>query len=131
MAFAFTIKSARSDAELAFVTFEGDYYTVELRGSEVSAVRRIWGYTDCQILVDLLRHLAQQERGWKDPIEWGSIESDLMLRFRSDSHGHVFVDIEIRHCRGEEDWLVKAIVQTELGQLPMIASKAAAFFQCK
>lgn len=131
MAFAFAIKSARSDAEIAFVAFEGDYFIVELRGSEVSAVRRIWGYTDCQIFVDLLHHLAQQERGWKDPIEWISIESDLMLRFRSDSHGHVFIDIEMRQYRGEEDWLVKATLQTEFGQLPKIASDTATFFQCK
>jgi hypothetical protein len=81
--------------------------------------------------VDLLHHLAQQERGWKDRIEWRSIESDLLLGFHSDSHGHVFLDIEMRHCRGEEDWLVKATVQTELGQLPKIASDAATFFQCK
>jgi hypothetical protein len=128
---AFAIKSARSDAELAFVAFEGGHFTVEFRSSEVSAVLRVWGYTDCQFLVDLLQHLAQQKRGWKDPMEWQSIESDLALQFRSDSHGHVFVAVEMRHSHGEEDWLVKAGIQTELGQLPHIAANAAAFFQSR
>ena len=126
----FTIKSSRSDTELAFIDFEGDYYNVELRGSEVSAFRHVWGYTDCELLVDLLRHLAKQERGWQEPAEWTSIESDLAMKFRSDSRGHVFVDVEMRRCRGEEDWTVMAEIQTELGQMPKIASGAASFFQC-
>src|SRR5690349_6853450 len=111
MFMTFIIKSARSDGELAFVENEGDYFKVELRSSELSAFRRIWGYTDCELFVDLLRHLAQQERGWEAPAEWKSIESDLTLRFRSDSHGHVFIDIEMHHWRGEEDWLVKTTIQ--------------------
>jgi len=39
----FTIKSVRSDAELEFVAHEGDYFTVAVRGAEVSASRRVWG----------------------------------------------------------------------------------------
>jgi hypothetical protein len=125
----FAIKSARSDATLAFVAIEGDYFTVELRSSEVSAFRRIWGYTDCQLLVDCLNHLARRERGWEGAVEWSSIESELSLRFRCNKHGHVFFDIEMRCEYSEEDWLMKATIQTELGQLPKIAADAAAFFQ--
>ncbi len=124
----FVIKSVRSDMALAFTFWEGDYFTVELQGKEVSAIRRVWGYTDCQSLVGLLYHLAQQERGWTDSAEWASIESDFALRFRSDALGHVFVHVEMAHNRGAEDWSVKAEIETELGQLPTLAKNAADFF---
>jgi len=124
----FAIKSAQSDATLKFVDFDGDSFTVELRGSEVSAVRRIWGYTDCQPLVNVLHCLARQERGWQDSAEWRSIESDLILQFRSDSRGHVFIDIQMRRSYGEEQWRLTATIQTELGQIPKIAADAASFF---
>lgn len=125
----FTIKSVRSDAELAFTGWENDYFTVELRGSEVSAVRRVWGYTDCHLLVELLHHIARQERGWDFPAEWASIEGELKLQFRSDPLGHVFVLVEMTQNRGSEDWRLKAEVETELGQLLRIAREAAHFFQ--
>lgn len=125
----FVIKSARSDAALTFVGYDGDYFLVELGGSELSAVRRIWGYTDCDLLVDLLNHLSKQERGWEEPAEWQSIEHDFTLRFRSDSHGHVFVDVELRRWHGEEDWKLETTIQTELGQLPKLAAEATTFFQ--
>jgi hypothetical protein len=113
-----------------FVSCEGDYFTVELRSSEVSATRRVWGYTDCQFLVNLLDHLSHQSHGWDPPVEWSSIESDFGLRFRSDPHGHVFVEVEMRRCDGEEDWQLKAEIRTELGQLSKVAASASSFFQC-
>jgi hypothetical protein len=129
MQHAFAIKSTKSDAELAFTECEGDYFTVELRGREISAVRRVWGYTDCQILVELLDYLAKQDRGWTVPAEWASIESELVLRLRSDMVGHVFVEVEMSYNRGGEDWRLKAEIETELGQLPRIAREAAQFFR--
>jgi hypothetical protein len=129
MQHAFAIKSTRSDAELAFTNCEGDYFTVELCGREISAVRRVWGYTDyCQNLVELLDYLAKQDRGWAVPAEWASIELELVLRWRSDLLGHVFVEIEMSH-NGGEDWRLKAEIETELGQLPRIAREAALFFR--
>jgi hypothetical protein len=111
-----------------FTAFEGDYFTVELQSKEVSAAHRVWGYTDCQTLVDLLFHVAKQERGWPDSPEWSSIERDLILRFSSDPLGHVVVQVVMTQRRGAEDWSVRAEIETELGQLPKIASRAAAFF---
>ena len=124
----FEIKSVRSDMALVFSGWDGDYFTVELHGGEVSAVRRVWGYTDCQSLVGLLWHLAKQQRGWNDPAIWSSIESDLALEFRSDVVGHVFVHVTMSHRRGVEDWRVSVEIETELGQLPSIAQSATRFF---
>ena len=126
---SFSIKSVRSDAELIFQDYEGDHFNVYLKGTEVSAVLRVWGYTDCQPLVDLLAHLATQQTDWSFPAEWASIESDLSLDFRCDPLGHVVVGVRMRRLRGAEDWELEAEIETELGQLPRIASNTARFFQ--
>jgi hypothetical protein len=87
------------------------------------------GYIDCHLLVELLHQLARQERGWTFPAKWASVEGELVLQFRSDPLGHVFVLVEIRQNRGSEDWRLKVEIETELGQLPRIASEATQFFQ--
>ena len=45
----------------------------------------------------------------------------------SQSHlpGHVFIDVETRHCGGDEGSRVKAGIRTPPGQLPTIRSGAA------
>lgn len=126
---SFSIKSVRSDAELVFEDYSGDYFNVRLLGTEVSAAIRVWGYTDCEMLVDLLAHLAKQQRDWSFPADWASIESDLVLEFRCDPWGHVLVGVRMRKCRGVEDWKLETEIETELGQLPRIADNAARFFQ--
>ncbi|MEZ6068211.1 MAG: hypothetical protein R3B90_21425 [Planctomycetaceae bacterium] len=37
-----------------FEDYDGDHFTVRLVGSELSATLRVWGYTDCQSLVEML-----------------------------------------------------------------------------
>jgi len=129
MSDAFSIKSVRSDAELAFTGGDGDYFTVELRGTGVSAVCRVWGYTDCQLLVELLGHLAGEMHGLTESSKWASIEGDLALTIRGDKLGHVFIQVEMKCLRGIEDWQLNREIQIELGQLPNLAKAAARFFQ--
>ena len=129
MSDTFSIKSVRSDAELAFTGWDGDYFTVELRGTELSAACRIWGYTDCQLLVDLFQHVSTQSRGLTDVASWASIEGDLAITVRGDKLGHVFLKVELQHCRGVEDWHLTCMIETELGQLPKIAAAASRFFR--
>ncbi|MGD9126346.1 MAG: DUF6228 family protein [Planctomycetia bacterium] len=133
MSSQFSIKSSRSDKELVFTNHEDDYVTVNLHGSEMSATQRVWCYADwCyQNLVNFLSHLSKQHHGWDSTLTWSSIESDFVLGFRCDSCGHVFVEIEMEQRFGAEEWQFKAEIQTELGQLPSIATNAARFFQCE
>ena len=126
---SFSIKSVRSDCELIFDDYDGDHFTVRLVGSRLSAMLRVWGYTDCKPLVEMLSYLASLQSGWSIPAEWASIESDFALRLRCDSWGHVLVAVHLQRILGRsEDWELKAEIETELGQLPRIASNAARFF---
>jgi hypothetical protein len=124
---SFTIKSVRSDAELAFVERQGDYFTVVIRGSQLSATHRVWGYTDCDFLVQGLNRLAREPIGFNETFTWDSIEGDLSLGIRCDKLGHVLVQVELQE-RGGEDWHLKCEIETELGQLPTLAADAARFF---
>jgi hypothetical protein len=125
---SFSIKSSCSDRELVFESHEGDYYTVSLRGSDISAVRRVWGYTDTEFLVEIFDSLAKQTQAWATPVNWSSIESDFELEFKCNKQGHVFVDVIIRSFSGGEEWKAQAVIQTELGLLPQIANNASWFF---
>jgi hypothetical protein len=126
---SFTIKSVRSDAELVFEGYIGDHFNVLLRGTEVSAGLRVWGYTDCESLVELLAHLAVQQRDWSFAADWASIEGDLSLDFKCDPLGHVLVGIRMQRIKGAEDWQLSSEIETELGQLPRIAAAASRFFR--
>ncbi len=125
---SFAIKSVRSDAELAFTDREGDYFTIVLRGTELSAIHRVWGYTDCDFLVDGLARLARETRGFAERLSWNSIEGDLGIDVHCDKLGHILVQVKMQHCRGIEDWRLECEIETELGQLPSIAAGAARFF---
>ena len=126
---SFSIKSVRSDSELVFDDYDGDHFTVQLVGSELSASLRVWGYTDCQPLVEMLAYLASLRADWSSPAEWSSIESEFAMKIRCDSWGHVLVAVHMQRVRGgPEDWKLDAEIETELGQLPKIASNAAQFF---
>lgn len=122
------IRSSSSDAELAFVAREGEYFVVEYKSTAASGRRRVWGYTDCHLLVDLVQWLAAQLRGWADVCEWKTIESDFKISFRSDSLGHVYIGIELTSFLDPESWTLSAELQTELGRLPKFASDVEKFF---
>lgn len=126
---SFSIKSVRSDAELVFEDYDGDYFNVRLLGSEITAAMRVYCYTDGPLLVELLALLAREQRDESFPASWQSIETDLSLVFRCDPLGHVLVGVEMKRQTGTEDWRLKAEIETELGQLPRIAASAARFFQ--
>jgi hypothetical protein len=125
---SFSIKSSCSDRELVFLSHEGDYFNIAICGNEISAIRRIWGYTDCELLVDLFHYLAKQEHAWESPADWSSIESDFGLHFTCNKQGHVFVTVELRNFIDSENWMINAVIQTELGLLPNIANSASIFF---
>lgn len=124
----FSIKSVRSDAELVFAGGEGNYFIVELRGSELSARCLVWGDSHSADLAERLTNAAKQTSGF-DEFAWGSLEDEITLSFRCDKIGHVFIRIEMRNRHGVDDWRLASEIETELGQLPGIAEKAERFFR--
>jgi hypothetical protein len=124
----FAIASSSSNAALAFDSFEGDYFSVQLSTPVLSARRRIYAYTDSSALVALFEQLASQDKPWPDVVSWKSIESDLKVAFRCDSVGHVFLVVELSGYEAEP-WHCTYELQFDFGQLRAIASAAGKFFR--
>ena len=118
---ALSIKSFSSGRALILSNFSRDYFVVKLLGSDLSAMKRIDAYIEFAGLVQLLESLAAHERNWEGTAEWCSIENDLCLAFRSDARGHVFIEVRLDK---PDDWNLSCEIETELGQLAMIARKA-------
>jgi hypothetical protein len=125
----FSIKSNASDRELVFLDPRSDYFTIELRGAGVEALRSVYAYTDARGLAKLFSRLASYERPWLQAERWESIEGEFQLEAVCSALGEVTFAVRIRDLLGgPEEWEVRANLVTELGQLPRIASRAEAFF---
>ena len=75
-----TIKSSNSSATLTLCKKDGDYFNVIFDSLAVKSNIRVWGYTDCGLLVDLFKFIAKEWRGWKGKKEWFSIEGEFCIR---------------------------------------------------
>ena len=104
-----------------FSDWSQDYLTVKLIGDDLSAHKQVWFYRDFPVLIELLDTLAAYERNWDGRMEFCSIDGDFALAFRANRLGHVFVSITISK---QPEWSVDCTIQTELGQLPLIARSA-------
>lgn len=127
--YAFSIKSSCSDREFRFLSIEGEYFTVELTSKAIAAQRRVWAYTDGNLLVKMFESMASSRNGWQGQVGWSSIEGELALACTCDKLGHVYIDLDLKdEANGGERWSVSSRIQTELGQLLRIASDARRFF---
>lgn len=125
----FSIQSSSSDRELVFLAPQGDYFTVELRGTELQACRGVYAYTDSQGLAALFERLASHDRPWSGTEGWESLEAEFSLTARCTPLGVVTFAISIHGLPGvPEAWKLTAQLTSEMGQLPGIAANARRFF---
>jgi hypothetical protein len=122
------IKSADSDATLRFSNIEGDWFSVCFKSQVASATRRVWGYTDCEFLVDMFVYMADSWKGWTEELSWLTLEGDFEISATSDKLGHVKLCISINNEDTYEPFALKAYINIEAGQLDEIAKKMKAFF---
>jgi hypothetical protein len=126
---SFSFKSNASDRELAFLDPRPDYFVVELRGFGVRAIREVYAYTDALGLSKLFGRLAEYSRPWNGAEKWESLEGEFSLAASCSAVGAVTFAVSIRDLLGSpEEWMVKASLITEMGQLPSIAANARSFF---
>jgi hypothetical protein len=112
-----------------FLSRDGDYFTIELKGSAVQAAYAVWAYTDATGLADLFARLASYERPWNGDERWESIEGEFSLSARCSSLGEVLFSVRICGLQGaSEEWQVSVAIATELGKLPKVAAGAHRFF---
>ena len=70
---SFSIKSVKSDRELVFLSNEGEFFEVELRGHTLLARRRVWGFGDCAPLVELFEQAASVSPGNEASFKWAPL----------------------------------------------------------
>lgn len=122
------IRASQGRRVLRFHSRSGDYFAVSVEGDGPQATKSIWGYTDCEFLVQLFESIASEWRGWKGERTWESIEHDLRLAVSCSSTGHVTILVFLRNY-GEDDWRLQVPIATDAGQLENIARQVAAFFR--
>ena len=123
------IRASRGRRCLRFHSRDGDYFMASIEGDGAQASVRVWGYTDCDLLVDLFESIARDWQGWRGERTWASIEGEFSIAVSTTSRGTVTIAVELRHNDGEDDWRLTIPVFTEAGQLESIARQVAAFFR--
>lgn len=122
------IKSADTAAQLVLSNIEGDYFTAAYKSHDVFLSRRVWGYTDCDLLVDLFAYMAKEWKGWDGEIEWASIEQEFSITCTSDQKGHIAVKLKFFQYEGAEPWDVQVTLNLESGLMEKASKNVKAFF---
>jgi Family of unknown function (DUF6228) len=98
------IRSSRGKRSLRFHSRSGDYFIASIDGDNAQASVRVWGYTDCNLLVDLFESIALDWRGWEGERTWSSIEGEFSIAATTNSRGAVTLRVILSHNDGEDDW---------------------------
>ena len=109
------IKSADTAAQLVLSDIEGDYFTATYKSHDIFVSRRVWGYTDCNLLVDLFSYMAKELKGWDGEINWASIEQELPITCTSDQKGHIAVKLKLSKYEDAEPWEAQVVLNLESG----------------
>src|SRR3990167_3321506 len=122
------IKSADTAAQLVLSNIDGDYFTAAYKSHDVFFSRRVWGYTDCDLLVDLFAYLAKEWKGWSGEIEWVSIEQEFAITCASDQKGHIAVKLKFSQYEGAEPWDAQVTLNLESGLMEKASKNVEALF---
>lgn len=123
------IRSCHGRRSLRFHRRRGDYFHASVEGDGPRASVRIWGYTDCHLLVDLFESIAHDWRGWERERSWSSIEGEFSIAASTTKAGKVTLAVALTHNDGEDDWRLTVPIFTEAGQLERIAREVVSFFR--
>ncbi len=73
----------------------------------------------------LFRKIAQNWKGWKDESKWASLEGEFTMSARSDSLGHVTLEVALRSDTYPPEWKMNGLIHLEAGSLDSIARSVA------
>lgn len=122
------IKSADTAAQFVLSNIEGDYFTAAYKSHDLFISRRVWGYTDCELLVDLFAYMAKEWKGWDGEIDWTSLEQEFSISCSSDQKGHIAVTLKFSQYEGAEPWEAQATLNLESGLMERASKDVRAFF---
>jgi hypothetical protein len=123
------IRSCHGRRSLRFHSQRGDYFQASVAGDGPTGSVLVWGYTDCELLVDLFESIARDWRGWDGKRRWSSIEGELNVAASTTKTGNVTLSVELVHSGGVDEWRLIVPIFTEAGQLERIAREVASFFR--
>ena len=123
------IKSANTSATLTLCEKEGDYFWAIFDSPSVKVAKRVWGYTDCELLVDLFEFMAEEWKGWQGEKAWWSIEGEFGVSATCDSLGHIMLSLSFKEYDGPELWESKVNIGIDSGQLDSVEKKVKEFFE--
>ena len=125
----FSIHSVSSDRELSFISFDGEYFQVELSGRGIRATTSVWAGPALGTLDILFQDLAHLNGLWQDKRSWESLDGEFSISATCTPLGHIILTATFAGLPGApEAWQVQAGLETELGQLKSIAENATRFF---
>ncbi len=122
------IKSSDTSAQLVFSNIKGDYFWVSYQSPNLTVSKKVWGYTDCEFLVNLFDYMAKKWRGWEGEKGWESIEGEFGISCSSDKKGHIKINLSFVEHEGAEPWQANPILNTEAGLIEGIAKDVRKFF---
>lgn len=122
------IKSGNTSASLTFCERDVDYFSVLYESPAVKLEKKVWGYTDCDFLVNFFEFIAKEWKGWQEPQAWTSIEGELELTATSDNLGHVMLNVKVSEFDGPEVWSSSVNLGLDASQTESGAKSVRAFF---
>jgi hypothetical protein len=127
---SFSIKSSSSDRELVFSEPRKDYFTVELRGNEPRAIRKVYAYSPhSPNIAAFFGRLASYDGPWESVECWESLEGEFALSATCSVLGVITFTLSMHGRLDSQDkWRISTTIIVEFGQLPGIASSAEQFF---
>jgi Family of unknown function (DUF6228) len=131
----FVIKSSVDDSTLTFCNRNPEdrdlllyHFEVKISRSDLSATARVWAGHCLSHPAPWFHELAKNWQGWRGELVWNSLERELALVATRDRFGHITIRIELRSGLMERDWILRAFVVVDAGQLDELARTADRFF---
>jgi len=122
---SFLIESAENQAALELTSLDERFFQATLRSRGASATTKVIKYMS-QGLALLFEYFSANWKGWQGSKNWKSLEGELSISARSDSLGHVFLDVSLRDGAPAK-WILQTSMMLEAGGLPKLAASARQF----
>jgi hypothetical protein len=69
----------------------------------------------------LFRKIAKNWKGWEGESKWATLESEFTMIARSDSLGHVTLEVALRSDSYPPEWKMSSLLHLEAGSLDSIS----------
>jgi hypothetical protein len=122
---SFLIDCAENQAALELSPFDDSSFQATLRSHGVTGTASVLKFMS-QGLATLVEYFSANWKGWQGSKNSNSLEGELSISARSDSLGHVFLDVRLRDG-APATWTLQTSMVLEPGALARLANSARQF----